>query len=400
MKLSEETNLPLDVILLLAFGLIMFVIGAVLLTVAAGALPYYEEGVYGLLLVMFGLQLQTTGKIPIEFAKRSWSVLIPGIIITVIGFVTCFVPGILGTLPQLLVMVIFGVGGILLLVQLFSAKEKYRFRETSADGLIQQLTLSSAMGCSLEILIAGLIAVQIFLPGILSTNLLAFSTLLLSMSLFNLAFSLRNVYQLHPESDMSTKNPAISLDTVMGMQYGFYMLVLGCLLVPINLGLLPYAISAIHGTLVVLFGVQAMVAGRMMTFAFKRNWIFLIVGMMFVAVGAFAVIVPDMVVEYLIFLIGVLIIPGGFYLLYTLFGPKPTSGVPAKKPEGNDIRLMIFLLVLALLTAILMILFGISLLIENLIPGIGIAIILICFGLSQFVLQYVLSIAVKKNLIE
>jgi len=40
------------------------------------------------------------------------------------------------------------------------------------------------------------------------------------------------------------------------------------------------------------------------------------------------------------------------------------------------------------------------LLIENLIPGIGIAIILICFGLSQFVLQYVLSIAVKKNLIE
>jgi hypothetical protein len=400
MNLSEETNLSLEVILLLAFGLIMFVIGAVLLTVAAGALPYYVEGVYGLLLVMFGLQLQTTGKIPIGFAKRSWSVLIPGIIITVIGFGTCFVPGILGTIPQLLVMVIFGAGGILLLVKLFSAKEKYRFRETSADGLIRQLTLSSAVVCSLEILIAGLIAVQIFRPGVLSTNLLAFVTLLLGMSLFSLAFILRNVYQLHPESGMPTKNPAISLDTVMGMQYGFYMLVLGGLLVPINMGFLPYALSATHGSLVVLFGVQALVAGTMVTFTFRRTWMFFLVGMMFVAVGAFAIIVPDMVVEHLMIFIGVLIILGGFYLLYTLIWPKQKSGVPAKKPEGKDLQLMIVLLILALLTAILMILFGVSLLIENLIPGISIAIILICFGLSQLVLQYVLSLAVKKKLIE
>ncbi len=74
--------------------------------------------------------------------------------------------------------------------------------------------------------------------------------------------------------------------------------------------------------------------------------------------------------------------------------------MPARKPEGKDLRLMIFLLILAILTAILMILFGVSLLIENLVPGMSIAIILICFGLSQLVLQYVLSLAVKKKLIE
>ncbi len=155
-----------------------------------------------------------------------------------------------------------------------------------------------------------------------------------------------------------------------------------------------------HGSLVVLFGVQALVVGTMVTFTFKRNWIFLLAGMMFVAVGAFAVIVPDMVVEYLMIFIGVLIILGGFYLLYTLIRPKQKSEVPARKPEGKDLRLMIFLLILAILTAILMILFGVSLLIENLVPGMSIAIILICFGLSQLVLQYVLSLAVKKKLIE
>ena len=137
----------------------------------------------------------------------------------------------------------------------------------------------------------------------------------------------------------------------------------------------------------------------MITLVFKRNWIFLLMGMMFMTIGAFAVIVPDIVVEYLMTFIGVLIIFGGFYLIYTLVRPKQTSGVHLQKPEGKDLRLIIVLLVLALLTAILMIIFGISLLIENLIPGIGIAIILICFGLSQLVLQYVQSLAVKKKLI-
>ncbi len=399
MKLSEETSLSLEVILLLAFSMIMVVIGAVLLTVAAGALPYYVEGVYGLLLVMFGLQLQTTGKIPIGFVKRSWSALIPGIIITVIGFCTCFVPGILGTIPKVLVMAIFGVGSILLFVQLFFAQERYWVGKTQGNRLIRQLTINSAVVCILESLIAVLIAVQICLPGIHSTNLLAVGALLLGIALFCLAFILQKVYQADPESDMSTKTPGISLDIVMAMQYGFYMLVLGCLMVPINLGLLPYALSAMHGTLVVLFGVQALAVGCITTLVFKRNWIFLLVGIVFVAVGAFAVIVPDMVVEHLMFIIGVLIILGGFYLLYTLVRPKQKSEVAVKKPEGKDLRLMIFLLVLAILTAILMIIFGVSLLIENLIPGISIAIILICFGLSQFVLQYVLSLAMKKKLI-
>lgn len=399
MKLSEETNLSLEVILLLAFGLIMFVLGAVLLSVAAGALPCYVEGVYGLLLVMFGLQLQTTGKIPIGFVKRSWSALIPGIVITVIGFCTCFVPGIFGVIPKYLVMAIFGGGSILLLAELFFAQKRFLVGKTPANRLIGQLTLNSAAVCILEILIAGLIALDIYLPGVQSTILLAFGALLLGIALFCLAFTLQKVYLTDPESDMSTKTPGISLDTIMGMQYGFYMLVLGCLLVPINLGLLPYALSAMHGTLVVLFGVQALVVGSITTLVFKRNWIFLLVGMVFVAVGAFAVIVPDMVVEHLMIFIGVLIILGGFYLLYTLARPKQRSEVPAKKPEGKDLHLMKLLLVLALLTAILMILFGASLLIENLIPGIGIAIILICFGLSQLVLQYVLSLAVRKNLI-
>ena len=102
MKILEDINISLEVILLLAVGVIMLVLGAVLFPVSTGALPYYEDGLYGLLLIMFGLQVQTVGKTPVGFIKRSWPVLIPGIIIAVVGFITGFVPGIFGNIPKYL----------------------------------------------------------------------------------------------------------------------------------------------------------------------------------------------------------------------------------------------------------------------------------------------------------
>jgi len=69
------------------------------------------------------------------------------------------------------------------------------------------------------------------------------------------------------------------------------------------------------------------------------------------------------------------------------------------KPEGNDILILIFLVLLAILTGILMILIGISLLIFDQIPVLNFAIILAFFGLTLFVLFYVRSIAEKKQLI-
>lgn len=399
MKILEETGISLEVTHLLAIGLIMLALSTVLFSVAAGALPYYEDGVYGLLLIMFGLQLQTIRITPIGSVKRSWPGLISGAIITAIGFVTCFIPGALGDIPKVLVMIIFGAGSTLLLLQLFFADEVRRFRKTLDDGVVTHLTVSGAAVSILELLIAVLIAAQIYQPFLISTEILAVVALLFGIALFYFASMLQKVHQLHAESEISTNTPGASLYTIMGMQFGLYMLVLGCLLVPVNLGLLPCATSAMHGALIVLLGVQALVSDTVMTFAFKRNWIFFLVGMVFVAVGAFAIIVPDTIVEFLIIFIGVFVILGGLHLIYILFGPKPESAEPAPKPKGKDLLLMISLLALALLTVAMMITFGLSMLFKNLIQGLMIAVILVCFGLSQFALFYVQSLAEKKHLI-
>lgn len=398
MKILEEVNISLEVILLLAVGVIMLVLGAVLFPVSAGALPYYEDGLYGLLLIMFGLQIQTVGKTPVGFVKRSWPILVPGIIIAVIGFVTCFIPGIFGDIPKYLVFVIFGVGGILLVLQMFFGKEMYQVWKTRGGGIFTHLSVSAASVYFLEILIAIFIAVQIFQPRLLPTILLAVVALLYGISLFYLALVLQSVYRFHPESDVSMRTSGTALGTVMGMQFGLFQMVVGCLLVPVNLGLLPFAVSAQQGTMMVLLGVQALVIGAIMTFAFTRNWIVFLSGMVFVAVGAFAIMVPDTIVGFLVILIGAFNIIGGLYLFYSLYGPKPKPGGPAPKPEGKVLRLARLIQALTLLTVILMIIFGVSVFIQNLIPGIIIGIILACFGLSQFVMLYVQSLAGKMQL--
>ncbi|MFA5415269.1 MAG: hypothetical protein WC295_07215, partial [Methanoregula sp.] len=245
--------------------------------------------------------------------------------------------------------------------------------------------------------------IRMYQPGLLSTGLLAGVALLFGIVLFYLAFVLQNVYQLRQESEISTNTSCISLDTLMGMQYGVFMVVSGCLLVPVYLGLLPFATSAQLGTLLVLLGVQALVVGNMMTLTFKRNGMILLVGGVFVVVGAFAVVVPDILVMPLAIFIALFNITGGLYLLYTLIHnlirSKPASEVHAKKPEGNDLRLLILLLALAVLTAILMIIIGVVMLFDNLIPGMTLAFFLICFGLTLFALFNVQSRARRKHLV-
>ena len=404
MKILHEANISLEAIFILAGGLMMFVLGVVLLLAAGGLLPYYQHGMYGLLLIICGLQLQTVGKTPIRYTKRSWPVLILGVIITIIGFAITIVPEMPGDISKILVILFFGVGGVLLLFELFYSKEMYPLWKMLGARALTHLIYSCAAVYILMILIAVVTGIQLFQPGIIPTELLAVFALLFGITLFYLAIILQKVdltrLGSRPESDMSICCPCMSLSTVMEVQYGFFMLVSGILLALEYYGLLPFADSAQLGVMVLLLGVQALVVGNMLTLQFIRSWMVISVGMVLVAVGTFAIIVPDMLFLLLALFIAFFNIIGGFYLFYSLIRPKPMSEKATLKPEGKDILLLIFLLVLAVLTAILMILVGVLILIIDQIPGVNFAISLAFFGLTLFVLFYVRSIAEKKQLIE
>ena len=102
-------------------------------------------------------------------------------------------------------LIAFGAGGILLLLQMFFAHETSRFWKTPGGGVTAHLTVNCAAASVLEMLIAALIAVQIYLPALLSTELLAVAALLFGSALFYLAFVLQKVYSLHAQAGRLTK---------------------------------------------------------------------------------------------------------------------------------------------------------------------------------------------------
>jgi len=97
--LLRKTDIPFEIVILLIAGMALLITGTLLFPVSSGALPYYENGLYGLLLVMFALQIVTMGKTPFGDVRRSRLLLAVGAVIAAVGIVTCFVPDVLPVFP-------------------------------------------------------------------------------------------------------------------------------------------------------------------------------------------------------------------------------------------------------------------------------------------------------------
>ena len=118
-RILKKTELPLEVVILLIAGLILLISGVLLFPISKGVLPYYENGLYGLFLVLFALQIITMGKTPFGDMPRSKLWLFIGVGIAAVGAITCFIPGFLGQLPPIILFICFGLGGFCQLLQLF-----------------------------------------------------------------------------------------------------------------------------------------------------------------------------------------------------------------------------------------------------------------------------------------
>ena len=99
--IMKKAEIELDVVVLLVAALTMLLTGALLFPVSRGLLPYYENGVYGLFLFIFALQMVTLGRTPFGDAPRSKALIAVGVVVASLGMITCFIPEVLGRVPQI-----------------------------------------------------------------------------------------------------------------------------------------------------------------------------------------------------------------------------------------------------------------------------------------------------------
>jgi hypothetical protein len=360
--LLKEATLPLESVILLIAGLAMLLAGALLFPIAAGVLPYYENGLRGLLLVMFALQIIALGKTPFGDFSRSKLLLTIGLAVAAVGIVHCFIPGVADRMARLLLVICFGPGGLMLLLQLCLAKDRLR-GWVRHGGLLRRL----AAACVAVYVLSMAIAVLIWDGSVLSTAATAATLLLYGAAIVYLAAVLRAVYAAYPQAEFPLKKgDDLSADQSMLLLTGLFMLLLGMLLIPVSIGLLPFSASGQLGLLMVIFAIQMLASGSTPLGPFPRTVLMVLGGLLFAALGIVACIVPGILVAALTVLVGILNILGGALTLIKLFLARRRETALTR---GSVPSALANLFAVQLVLNLLSVMFGASMLVPGLIPG-------------------------------
>ncbi len=387
--ITKEADLPLEVVLLLIAGMALLIAGVLLFPIADGNISYYENGLYGLILVIFALQITTLGKTPFGDMGRSVPLITAGVVIGAVGIFTCFIPDIINLVPRLLLFIFLGPGGLILLLQMCLSRDKLRTWINLGEAVFKHLIAA----CSAVYVLSMLSALLILRKSLLTTRATAAAVLAFGASVIYLAIVLRKVYREYPEAEKpSRKDVTLSTDQVLILFTGVLMLLLGWLLIPVNLGMLPFSGSAQVGLLMVLIAFKMLASGDTPIGTFTRSWAVIILGTVLAALGITSCIVPDILIIPLMILIGLTNIVSGIVGLWR-------TGLPllkgSEQPRGKVPAIMKRLFVAQLVLNVTTILFGISVFVAELIPGLVLGVILFINGGILLYLLHVLVVLGK-----
>lgn len=381
--ISREAKLPFEIVMLIIAAVIILITGAMLFPVYSGTLPYYENGLYGLLLIIFALQTITLGRTPFGDMRRSRLLLVVGLLIAIIGMVTSLIP-ISISFSRVLLFLCLGPGGLLLFLQMLFIKDKLK-SWAKYGGIFRHLIFA----CSAVYILSMVIALLLWKQNLLTTPMTAVVILFFGTAVFYLATVLGKIDRTYPEA---AKNPIgdikLSIEQTMILFTSIFMIIIGVLLIPVNLGMLPFSSSAQLGILMVIFAIQMLAFGNTPIGPFPRTWLMIGLGILFAVLGAISCIIPGILVSVLTILVGILNILGGIIALTKML-PKGSKQKTEPREPIPPILKKLFATQLTL--NLLQILFGTSMLIPGIVPGMVIGVILAANG---GVLSYLLSILV------
>lgn len=386
---SEEARLPLEVVLLLIAGMALLITGVLLFPIYSGKLPYYENGLYGLILVVFALQTTILGKTPFGEMGRSVPLIAAGVVVGAVGIFTCFIPDTLAWIPRLLLFLFLAPGGLILLVQMCLSRDKLRAWIRLGGALFHHLIAA----CSAVYVISMLAGSLVLWKSLLTTRATAVAVLAFGASIVYLAIVLSKVYREYPEAETpSRRDVPLTTDQVLILFTGILLLLLGWLLIPVNLGMLPFSGSAQIGLLVVLISFKMLASGNTPIGTFTRSWLVISLGMIFAGLGIVSCIIPDILIRPLMILLGLINIVSGVVGLWRISAPRLKR---AEKPRGKVPPILTRLFAAQLTLNITTIIFGLSAFVANLIPGLVLGVVLSINGCVLLYMLYILVVLDK-----
>jgi len=405
-RMREESDLSLEVVVLLIFGVFWLLFGLLLFKIYTGDLPYNLDSTYGLFLVIVSFQMITMGKTPFGDLRRSWGLVVIGMGTAILGIATCFIPGYFTKFVSTLVGIVLFAGGIALFMQLCISERKARLW-IKISGILRQLTIACALVYALTI-ISGLITL---FPGLKADPRTAIVVMFYGMSFFYLAWCIWKVARTYgpekPDDSATTtrssdradsqgrfslfREASLPLLPAILILSGSLNILLGLLLFPVSLGMLPFSPDGQFGLLLTIMAVQMMTLGDTPLGQYTRSWFMIIIGIVFAGLGAVSCIVPGMLTGMIQILLGLLtIVTGAAFFVRRFLAKLHENRTPPEAPIAVPPivrRLARTQIVVSSMT----IAFGLFMLLPGLVPGLVVAAILLIIGPLLFILASLLQ---------
>ena len=325
-----EVDLTIEEVLLLVGGVFFVVYGLLLSQVLTGALQYSLASTDGIFLVLVSLQVIALGKTPFGDFRRSWLLVIAGIASATLGSIAIFTPEFLTWPVSLVCGVILLVGGVRLLVQLFTSKEGAK-TWLRVGGILRQLTVACAVVYVVEILVGiltllGIVSGTVVLvPSNPAGPLVIVLLLTFGIGLFYLTWCVHKATRLYavreatnltrasecPDDPLSKngfgllREASLDLADAFSLFRGVLLIFLGFLYYGVYFGGIPFNWSGRYGLLLVLTSLGVLSAGQFLGRQHARSWWLMTIGIMFAGMGFVSCMVPGIMTGVIRLLLGV-----------------------------------------------------------------------------------------------
>ncbi len=182
----------------------------------------------------------------------------------------------------------------------------------------------------------------------------------------------------------------LSLEVVILLVFGVFMLLFGLLLFWIHMGTLPYSPDSTYGLFLVLVSFQIVTMGKTPFGDLRRSWPVIAIGICTAVIGMLACFVPGLLAEPARILVGVMLFVGGIALLLQLFFSAEKARTWMKVP--GILQQLTFA---CLLVYVMSIILGLVTLLPGITTDRETAVLLIIYGISIFYLSWCIQKTIR-----
>jgi hypothetical protein len=328
-----------------------------------------------------------------------------------VGTVACLIPGLMEGFIRELVGIIILAGGISQFLQLVIAKDHARMWIRTSS-ILKHLTL--ALG--LVYFIQAIIGLITLIPSITTNLQTAVLCIIFGISLFYLIWCLQKVTKLYPPEE-TTKSPSeqsdnktdkkgiffllrdanLSTDVVLTFMFGLILILVPILLIPTGMGIFTFSFDSMYGLLLVIMALQVLALGNTPVGEFKRSWLLILVGLIFIAMGIVSCIVPGLLTSVMMILLAIWSLILGSVGLFKM-GLLILDGIQHPPAEPVSLPPVIKKMqVTGILLYIVTIFFGINVLLPSYIPGLILLGIIFIMGALLIIMARILHNPIVQN---